>query len=129
MIEKIKKNWKNILFVLLIIFGMNKCTQSCNRAGQIDELVEAVRVQDSIIVAQGNQVEELVRDTVDYLNQIRMYQKFGNTQSEYIRQRNITDSIQAVNAAKQKAQTDRLIEQNRRLIEQQRKEQDGKENK
>ena len=40
-----------------------------------------------------------------------MYSKFGKQTDEYIRQRNITDSINAINAAKQKAQTDALIKQ------------------
>ena len=58
-----------------------------------------------------NQVKALVIDTTDYANQIRMYSKFGKQTDEYIRQRNITDSINAINAAKQKAQTDALIKQ------------------
>ena len=45
-----------------------------------------------------------------------MYDKFGKQTDEYIRQRNRTDSINAVNSARQKAQTDELIKQNRELI-------------
>lgn len=109
--NKIKKNWKNILLVVLVLFSLNKCTQSCNRASKIDKLSAEIVVKDSTITAMDNQVKALIRDTTDYANQIRMYSKFGKQTDEYIRQRNITDSINAVNAAKQKAQTDVLIKQ------------------
>lgn len=35
--KNIKKHWKTILIVLLVIFGMNKCTQSCSRSSTIDK--------------------------------------------------------------------------------------------
>ena len=56
------------------------------------------------------------RDTSDYLNRIRMYDKFDRQTDEYIRQRNYADSLNAANTAKQKAQTDELIRQNRELL-------------
>ena len=105
------KNWKIIALVILILFALNKCTQSCNRANKIDKLSKEIVIKDSIIEVKENQVKALVRDTTDYANQIRMYSKFGKQTNEYIRQRNITDSINAINAAKQKAQTDALIKQ------------------
>ena len=45
-----------------------------------------------------------------------MYDKFGKQTDEYIKQRNRTDSLNAANSAKQKAQTDELIRQNRELL-------------
>ena len=45
-----------------------------------------------------------------------MYDKFGKQTDEYIRQRNYSDSLNAVNSAKQKAQTEELIRQNRALL-------------
>lgn len=113
------KNWKNILLIVLVLFSLNKCTQSCNRASQLDKLSVTIAQQDSIISSQEDQVTALVRDTADYLNQIRMYSKFGKQTDEYIRQRNVADSINAINNAKQKAQTDALIKQNRELINKQ----------
>ena len=105
------KNWKIAALVILILFALNKCTQSCNRANKIDKLSKEIVTKDSIIEVKENQVKALVRDTTEYANQIRMYSKFGKQTDEYIRQRNVTDSINAVNAAKQKAQTDALIRQ------------------
>lgn len=52
--EFVKKNWKIILIVLLILFGMNKCTVSCNRSTKIDrQQIELVQ-KDSIIKAQAD---------------------------------------------------------------------------
>ena len=51
--ESLKKHWKEGLIVLLVLFGMSKCTQSCNRAGAYDELLDTTTVElfkkDSII--------------------------------------------------------------------------------
>ena len=105
------KNWKIVALVILILFALNKCTQSCNRANKIDKLSKEIVTKDSIIEVKENQVKVLVRDTTEYANQIRMYSKFGKQTDKYIRQRNNTDSINAINAAKQKAQTDALIKQ------------------
>ena len=37
--NKLKKNWKEILIVLLILFGMNKCTVSCNRGSKLNKVM------------------------------------------------------------------------------------------
>ena len=52
--EFIKKNWKNILIVLLVLFGMNKCTVSCNRGTKIDKQQIELVQKDSIIKAQND---------------------------------------------------------------------------
>ena len=116
MLDKIKKNWKTILIAVLIIFGMNKCTQSCNRQIKIDEQTVKIEQLDSTLQEKNSEIISLERDTSDYLYRIRMYDKFGKQTDEYIRQRNHTDSLNAINSAKQKAQTDDLIRQNRELL-------------
>ena len=52
-IEKVKKNWKNILLILLVIFSMSKCTSSCSRGREIDRLNYQIVQMDSVITAQG----------------------------------------------------------------------------
>jgi peptidoglycan hydrolase CwlO-like protein len=52
--EFVKKNWKIILIVLLILFGMNKCTVSCNRGTKIDKQQIELVQKDSIIKAQAD---------------------------------------------------------------------------
>ena len=53
--EYIKKHWKNILLIVLLLFSLSKCTQSCNRAVTIDKMesenTELVAKKDSIIKA------------------------------------------------------------------------------
>lgn len=116
MLDKIKKNWKIIFIVILILFGLNKCTQSCNRQSKINEQATKIEQLDSILQEKNSEIVSLKRDTTEYLNRIRLYDKFGKQTDEYIRQRNHTDSLNAVNSAKQKAQTDELIRQNRELL-------------
>lgn len=105
----IKKNIRIIIFVLVCLFGLNKCTQSCNRQITIDNLTENIQYKDSIISVYQSQIISLERDTADYKNQIRLYKDFGNQTADYMKERNRLDSINAVNNAKQKAQTDALI--------------------
>ena len=116
MLDKVKKNWKNILIIVLILFGFNNCTQTCNRQNKIDKQSIKIEELDSVLKEKNSEIMSLKRDTSDYLNRIKMYDKFGKQTDEYIRQRNHTDSLNAVNTAKQKAQTDELIRQNRALL-------------
>ena len=116
MLDKIKKNWKIILIIVLMVFGLNKCTQSCNRQTKIDEQTVKIEQLDSTLQDKNSEIVSLKRDTSDYLNRTRMYDKFGKQTDDYIRQRNYADSLNAVNSAKQKAQTEELIRQNRALL-------------
>lgn len=117
--EFFSKNLKVILIVILLLFGMQKCTQSCNRQGKIVVLTERVQYLDSVIDVRNHTITLLERDTMDYLNQIKMYQKFDA-------RRSVTDSINEVNLKKQREQTDELVRQQRNLINSIKK--NGKEN-
>lgn len=66
--EKIKKHWKVILIVLLVIFGMNKCTTSCNRGSTINkqtvQIEELIKQNDSLLKVcdmQSLQIDEMGR--------------------------------------------------------------------
>ena len=107
--KKLKEHWQIIVIVLLLLFGLNKCSQSCNRQGTIDKQETRIQMLDSIVSSQKLQIDFLQRDTTDYLNQIRMLQKFDT-------QRNYSDSINAANLARQREQTDALVKQNQRII-------------
>ena len=52
--EFIKKHWKEILIVLLIIFSLNKCTVACNRNTKINKQEAELIQKDSIIKAQAD---------------------------------------------------------------------------
>ena len=58
--EKIKKNWQIIAIVLLLLFGMSKCTQSCNRSSEIDKNIVTIEKKDGLI--------KVLKDSVVTLN-------------------------------------------------------------
>ena len=61
--EWIKLHWKEIIIGLLIIFGLNKCTQSCNRQTTIDEKISQITVientKDSVINVLNDSIGKL----------------------------------------------------------------------
>ena len=107
--NKLKKNWQIIVIVLLLLFSVSKCTQSCNRQGIVNRQAQQIEMLDSLCTSQEQTIQFLVKDTADYLNQIRMYQGFD-------KHRNYTDSINNANLQKQREQTQTLMNQNRQLI-------------
>lgn len=52
-LDTLKKNWKNIVLILLVLFSFSKCTSSCSRGKQIDRLNYQIVQMDSVITAQG----------------------------------------------------------------------------
>lgn len=71
----IKTHWKNILMGLLVIFSLNKCTQSCNRSREINSLKVELEQKDSIIKVQDDSLksfsirwEENQRGQANYQN-------------------------------------------------------------
>lgn len=58
---KIKKYWKEAVIVLLLIFSMNKCTQSCSRLSQINKDNKELEKKDSIIKSLNDSI--IILDT------------------------------------------------------------------
>ena len=52
-LDTLKRNWKNIVLILLILFSFSKCTSSCSKGKEIDRLNYQIVQMDSIITAQG----------------------------------------------------------------------------
>lgn len=66
---KLKKNWYIIVIVILLIFSLSKCTQSCNRQTTIDktnvELVKkdsTIKVMNDSIVSLNHKIDLLTND-------------------------------------------------------------------
>ena len=57
--EKIKKNWHIIVIVVLLLFSLSKCTQSCNRATEIDMNIQTIVEKDSTISALNDSIVAL----------------------------------------------------------------------
>jgi peptidoglycan hydrolase CwlO-like protein len=99
--NKIKKNWKSILIVLLVLFSLNKCTVSCNRQGVIDKQNVEIVKQDSIIKAQNDSIRilnvELIgkNDKEDALNNAH---NLGNDYYTYTISK-LNDSIKSLKSS------------------------------
>ena len=76
----IKKNWQLIVIVILAIFGLSKCTQSCNRQGKFDRLQNEYNALDSAyradtvrmvnIIKEQNAELGIMNERVDGLNRM-----------------------------------------------------------
>jgi ribosomal protein S7 len=59
----LKNHWKEVVIGILVIFGLNKCTQSCNRQTTIDEKVSQITVientKDSVINVLNDSIGKL----------------------------------------------------------------------
>ena len=84
--EYIKKHWKNILLIVLLLFSLSKCTQSCNRAGTIDKMesenAELVVKKDSIIKALSDSCTVLNTTIKVYEERVNGMQQSIDIQNE-----------------------------------------------
>ena len=60
----LKKNWNVIVILVLVVFGLNKCTQSCNRETSIQELSEKLSNKTS----QSDSIISVLNDSIVVLN-------------------------------------------------------------
>ena len=89
--EKIKKNWQIIAIVLLLVFGMSKCTQSCNRSSESDKNVVIIEKNDSLI--------KVLKDSVVTLNhKIDLLRNDKSNQEKLIESQK--ESINKINEAR-----------------------------
>lgn len=106
-----RKNWKSILIILLVLFSLGKCTQSCNRSLKIDELESVVTSQDSIIESMSRQIELLQIDTTDYRGRLHMYEGFTETMTTTLEKQNNISEKNARLQAEQNAKISKLERQ------------------
>lgn len=96
--KKLKKNWKEILIVLLILFGMNKCTVSCNRGSKLNKANREILYKDSL--------NKVMTDSIKSLNvTIANLTDKNGMLSEFNRQQTKSDSL---NRAAQKEQLNQV---------------------
>lgn len=82
-----KRNCKNIIIIILVLFSLNRCTVCCNRSYQINKSDKKIKNLDSIINIQSNEIFNLKRDIIEYQNRLGIYDKFNE-------ERNKQDSIE-----------------------------------
>lgn len=96
--NKLKKNWKEILIILLILFGMNKCTVSCNRGSKLNKANKEIAYKDSL--------NKVMTDSIKSLNvTIANLSDKNGMLSEFNRQQTKSDSL---NRATQKEQLNQV---------------------
>ena len=96
--NKLKKNWKEILIVLLILFGMNKCTVSCNRRSKLNKANQEIVYKDSLNKVMADSIKSLNVTIVNLTDKNGML-------SEFNRQQTKSDSL---NRATQKEQLNQV---------------------
>lgn len=94
----IKRNIKNIIIIVLILFSLNRCTVACNRSMKINESENKIEKLDSVIKSQYDEISNLRRDIIEYKNRLGIYDKFNS-------ERNKQDSIYNI---RQKEQLDAI---------------------
>jgi len=89
--EKLKKNWHIIVIIVLMLFGLSKCTQSCNRQSIIDKQKLEIQKQDSI--------KQVLNDSIITLNhKIDLLSNDKTNQEKLIETQK--ESIDKINEAK-----------------------------
>lgn len=96
--NKLKKNWKEILIILLILFGMNKCTVSCNRGSKLNKANKEIVYKDSLNKAMADSIKSLNVTIANLADKNGML-------SEFNRQQTKSDSL---NRAAQKEQLNQV---------------------
>ena len=112
LIDKIKRNWKNILLIILILFSVNKCTSSCTRGKQIDKLNYQIVQMDSVIHANGIELDKLNMRLDDAQTSIDSYKGIATGN-----QRDLVDKVSTLTEENKqlKSQVTSLTKENTKL--------------
>ena len=92
-IDTIKRNWKNVLLIILLLFSLSKCTSSCTRGRTIDRLNYQIVQMDSIITSNGIELDKLSTRLDDAQSSINNYKGIatGNQQELINKVNTLTD--------------------------------------
>ena len=112
LIDKIKRNWKNILLIVLILFSVSKCTSSCTRGRQIDRLNYQIVQMDSVIHANGIELDKLNMRLDDAQTSIDSYKGIATGN-----QRDLVDKVSTLTEENKqlKSQVTSLAKENTKL--------------
>jgi len=112
LIDKIKRNWKNILLIILILFSVSKCTSSCTRGRQIDRLNYQIVQMDSVIHANGIELDKLNMRLDDAQTSIDSYKGIATGN-----QRDLVDKVSTLTEENKqlKSQVTSLTKENTKL--------------
>jgi len=57
--EFLREKWHIIVIVILVLFSVNKCVQSCNRATEIDNKQSQIELMDSTLKSANDSITSL----------------------------------------------------------------------
>jgi len=80
--NKIKKYWKEILLVFLCLCFLHKCTQSCNRQREINNVNIEINSRDSVITVLNDSIKLLNTEIQVYEEKISGLNNALNIQEE-----------------------------------------------
>ena len=108
--EKLKKYWKEILIALLLLFGMNKCTSSCNRGIVVKKQTIEIQQKDSVIKTQTDSLNILKIRWNDAQTSQTAYQglAMGNQQDLINQVEQLTSKVNALTAENGKLKTENV---------------------
>jgi len=89
--EKLKKNWHIIVIIVLVLFSLSKCTQSCNRQFECDTLNHTIEQKDSMLNVYNDSIITLNHKIDILMNDNENQEKLVETQK---------DAINKINEAK-----------------------------
>lgn len=100
--KKLKENWQIITIGLLVLFGMNKCTVSCNRANKISKQDKELIKLDSTIKVMSDSIKTLNSTIINLNDKNGMLSEFNRLQSK-------SDSLNRVAQKEQMKQVNQAI--------------------
>lgn len=100
--DKIKKNWKTIFIVLLVIFSLNKCTVSCNRGSKLNKAEQEIVSKDSTIKSMSDSIKSLNVTIANLADKNGMLSEFNKQQSK-------SDSLNRATQKEQMRQVNSVI--------------------
>lgn len=100
--DKIKKNWKEILICILILFGINKCTVSCNRGSKLNKANQEIVYKDSVNKVMVDSIKNLNITISNLSDKNGMLKEFNRLQSK-------SDSLNRVTQKEQMNQVKNIV--------------------
>ena len=68
----IKKNWQLIIIVILLLFGMNKCTSSCTNSTKYKNSEN----EKLVLIHKNDSIQKILNDSIILLNtKIQVYEE------------------------------------------------------
>ena len=93
--EFFNTHWKNIVIAILILFGLNKCTVSCNRGNKLNQKDAEIFERDSTINAMNDSIKKLTYEIQVLNEKLTGAQNVANAKDEAIK--NITEAKKNIN--------------------------------